>query len=201
MHQPLLTTLSAIVEADSLSQNQEGSGGPGLVDHIRSTNPGAEALSIAHFKFCDIVVRLRSAGHKVVLVSSGAIGVGPQRMALATIGQGRLIELWDNLFGQLGQPIAQVLLTRGDISDVRLPRSLLLPCCLLPHLCTYPLTVTPEILSAPPSPSIESDFECLPSPVTPTTDDQPESTSVSVILSELESSPCALPLPPGNSPA
>jgi glutamate 5-kinase len=41
------------------------------------------------------------------------------RKALAAIGQGRLIALWDNLFGQLGQPIAQVLLTRGDISDVR----------------------------------------------------------------------------------
>jgi len=90
-HQPLLSTLSAIVET---------------------------------------VVRLRTAGHKVVLVSSGAIGVGLQRMAmpsrpkslsgkqaLAAIGQGRLIALWDNLFGQLGQPIAQVLLTRGDISD------------------------------------------------------------------------------------
>ena len=38
--------------------------------------------------------------------------------ALAAIGQGRLIALWDNLFGQLGQPIAQILLTRGDISDV-----------------------------------------------------------------------------------
>ena len=38
---------------------------------------------------------------------------------MAAIGQGRLIALWDNLFGQLGQPIAQVLLTRGDISDVR----------------------------------------------------------------------------------
>lgn len=38
--------------------------------------------------------------------------------ALAAIGQGRLIALWDNLFGHLEQPIAQVLLTRGDISDV-----------------------------------------------------------------------------------
>jgi len=37
---------------------------------------------------------------------------------LAAIGQGRLIALWDNLFSQLEQPIAQVLLTRGDISDV-----------------------------------------------------------------------------------
>ncbi|KAH9918347.1 glutamate 5-kinase [Epithele typhae] len=62
--------------------------------------------------------------------SSGAIGVGLKRMevahkpkslskkqALAAIGQGRLIALWDNLFGQVGQPIAQILLTRGDISD------------------------------------------------------------------------------------
>ncbi|KAI0792686.1 Aspartate/glutamate/uridylate kinase [Abortiporus biennis] len=78
----------------------------------------------------ETVVHLRSLGHKVVLVSSGAIGVGLKRMdmphrpkslsgkqALAAIGQGRLIALWDNLFGQLGQPIAQVLLTRGDISD------------------------------------------------------------------------------------
>ncbi|KAF8894831.1 Aspartate/glutamate/uridylate kinase [Infundibulicybe gibba] len=90
-HQPLLSTLSSIVET---------------------------------------VVNLRSQGHKVVLVSSGAIGVGLKRMeipsrpkslsgkqALAAIGQGRLIALWDNLFSQLGQPIAQVLLTRGDISD------------------------------------------------------------------------------------
>ncbi|KIO25570.1 hypothetical protein M407DRAFT_208803 [Tulasnella calospora MUT 4182] len=78
----------------------------------------------------ETVVRLRSTGHRVVLVSSGAIGVGLKRMelperpkhlsgkqALAAIGQGRLIALWDNLFGQLGQPIAQILLTRGDISD------------------------------------------------------------------------------------
>ncbi|TDL20224.1 glutamate 5-kinase [Rickenella mellea] len=78
----------------------------------------------------ETAIQLRSHGHKVVIVSSGAIGVGLKRMdiasrpkslagtqALAAIGQGRLIALWDNLFGQLGQPIAQVLLTRGDISD------------------------------------------------------------------------------------
>jgi glutamate 5-kinase len=85
-------------------------------------------------------------GHRVVLVSSGAIGVGLRRMALkergkglsqkqvrlpspsvdcscgaqalAAIGQGRLIALWDNLFSQVDQPIAQILLTRMDISDV-----------------------------------------------------------------------------------
>ncbi|KAL5533493.1 PRO1 [Sanghuangporus sanghuang] len=90
-HQPLLSRLSAIVET---------------------------------------VLHLKAEGHKVVLVSSGAIGVGLKTMnlgsrpknlagvqALAAIGQGRLIALWDNLFGQLGQPIAQILLTRGDIAD------------------------------------------------------------------------------------
>ncbi|KAH6919223.1 glutamate 5-kinase [Coprinopsis sp. MPI-PUGE-AT-0042] len=78
----------------------------------------------------ETIVHLRSLGHKVVVVSSGAIGVGLQRMALArrpkglskkqalaAVGQGRLIALWDNLFGQFDQPIAQILLTRGDISD------------------------------------------------------------------------------------
>ncbi|KAI6017104.1 Aspartate/glutamate/uridylate kinase [Pisolithus marmoratus] len=78
----------------------------------------------------ETVVNLRSHGHKVVLVSSGAIGVGlrtmdiPQRpkslskkQALSAVGQGRLIALWDNLFGQFDQRIAQILLTRGDISD------------------------------------------------------------------------------------
>ncbi|CED84843.1 glutamate 5-kinase [Phaffia rhodozyma] len=78
----------------------------------------------------ETICKLRALGHRVVLVSSGAIGVGLKRMgmkergkslstkqALAAIGQGRLIALYDNLFSQLEQPIAQVLLTRGDISD------------------------------------------------------------------------------------
>jgi glutamate 5-kinase len=47
-------------------------------------------------------------------------GKGLQRkQALAAIGQGRLIALWDQLFGLLDVKIAQVLLTRQDISDVR----------------------------------------------------------------------------------
>ncbi|KAK7924073.1 glutamate 5-kinase [Apiospora marii] len=75
-------------------------------------------------------VRLRKDGHKVVIVSSGAIGVGLQRMdrdkrpkhlhelqALAAIGQCRLMSLWDSFFGHYRQPIAQILLTRNDIAD------------------------------------------------------------------------------------
>ncbi|GAA6019627.1 hypothetical protein JCM11491_002831 [Sporobolomyces phaffii] len=81
-------------------------------------------------------VALRALGHRIVIVSSGAIGMGLHRMelpalvgkkgaprtmgekqALAAIGQGRLIALWDQIFGALKQPIAQILLTRNDIAD------------------------------------------------------------------------------------
>lgn len=44
-----------------------------------------------------------------------------EKQALAAIGQGRLIALWDQLFGMLKQPIAQILITRNDIADVRVP--------------------------------------------------------------------------------
>ncbi|KAI5922228.1 Aspartate/glutamate/uridylate kinase [Camillea tinctor] len=78
----------------------------------------------------ETAVKLRKDGHKVVIVSSGAIGVGLQRMdvekrpkhlsklqALAAIGQCRLISLWDSLFAHLQQPVSQILLTRNDIAD------------------------------------------------------------------------------------
>lgn len=78
----------------------------------------------------ETAVKLHQDGHRVVLVSSGAIGVGlrrmdlerrpkhlPQIQALAAIGQCRLMSLWDQLFGHVLQPIAQILLTRNDIAD------------------------------------------------------------------------------------
>ena len=71
---------------------------------------------------------LRRQGYQVVLVSSGAVGVGCARLglterprsialkqAVAAVGQGRLIRIYDDLFNSLQQPIAQVLLTRGDL--------------------------------------------------------------------------------------
>lgn len=78
----------------------------------------------------ETAVSLHRNGYKVVIVSSGAIGVAlqqmqlphrpeqlPQVQALAAIGQCRLIGLWDQLFERLGQTIAQILLTRNDIAD------------------------------------------------------------------------------------
>ncbi|GBC07939.1 hypothetical protein RclHR1_00780019 [Rhizophagus clarus] len=80
----------------------------------------------------ETIVKLRSLGHRVVLVSSGAIGVGLRRLsmakkpkklsaiqAVAAVGQGRLMRMYDDLFSQLNQPIAQILLTRHDLSHVK----------------------------------------------------------------------------------
>lgn len=76
----------------------------------------------------ETLTHLRRDGWRVVLVSSGAVGVGSARLklkqrpttiaekqAVAAVGQGRLMRLYDDMFSSLNQPIAQVLLTRGDL--------------------------------------------------------------------------------------
>lgn len=76
----------------------------------------------------EVLTELRATGYRVVLVSSGAVGVGcarlnlserPRTMALkqavAAVGQGRLMRVYDDFFSSLRQPIAQVLLTRRDL--------------------------------------------------------------------------------------
>ena len=76
----------------------------------------------------EVLSQLRQQGHQVILVSSGAVGVGCARLglterpkelalkqAVAAVGQGRLMRVYDDLFNTLQQPIAQVLLTRGDL--------------------------------------------------------------------------------------
>ena len=78
----------------------------------------------------EVLTRLRNQGYAVILVSSGAVGIGCARLglrqrptaiaekqAVAAVGQGRLIRLYDDLFSALNQPIAQVLLTRGDFVE------------------------------------------------------------------------------------
>ncbi len=75
------------------------------------------------------VVRLRAAGHQVAVVSSGAQAAGrhrlarylgdftPSRQAFASVGQSHLMQSWDELFDWHDVVVAQVLLTRRDLSD------------------------------------------------------------------------------------
>lgn len=95
------------------------------------TDPETRQLSLTTIAgLVESLCLLRSQGHQVVLVSSGAVGVGcarlhlterPQSIALkqaiAAVGQGRLIRIYDDFFASLQQPIAQVLLTRGDLTN------------------------------------------------------------------------------------
>ena len=77
-------------------------------------------------------VQLQAAGHQVVLVSSGAIAAGreklnfpqlpkniPAKQMLAAVGQLRLMALYEQVFGLYGMIVGQVLLTRADLSDRR----------------------------------------------------------------------------------
>ena len=77
----------------------------------------------------ELVCSLMRDGHRVLLVTSGAVSIGCQRLALpsrptslivkqavAAVGQSRLMRLYDDLFSQLQQPIAQVLLSRENLN-------------------------------------------------------------------------------------
>jgi glutamate 5-kinase len=93
------------------------------------TQPETGLLALSTIaSLVETLSQLRQQGDRVVLVSSGAVGVGcarlglsdrPQTIALkqavAAVGQGRLIRVYDDLFSSLQQPIAQVLLTRSDL--------------------------------------------------------------------------------------
>jgi glutamate 5-kinase len=94
---------------------------------LTQANTGFLALATIA-QLVETLSQLRQAGHQVVLVSSGAIGVGCARLgiterpktiamkqAVAAVGQGRLMRVYDDLFTELRQPIAQVLLTRSDL--------------------------------------------------------------------------------------
>lgn len=81
-------------------------------------------------ELCKVISDMKNAGHEVILVSSGAIGMGvgklnmhekPQDMATkqaaAAIGQCELMYLYDKQFMNYNHTIAQILLTSRDIED------------------------------------------------------------------------------------
>ena len=73
---------------------------------------------------------LHNSGCEIVLVTSGAIGVGvgklglksrpettPERQAAACIGQCELMFMYDKFFGELGCTVGQLLITKSDIEN------------------------------------------------------------------------------------
>jgi len=86
-------------------------------------------LNIRHVEeLVKVLSDLKNAGHEVVLVSSGAIGMGvgklnlpgkpadmPTKQAAAAVGQCELMYTYDKLFAQYNHTVAQILLTGEDI--------------------------------------------------------------------------------------
>ncbi len=81
---------------------------------------------------CRALADMQNSGKHLVLVSSGAIGVGmgklglesrpaetEKKQALAAVGQCELMFLYDKFFGEYNQTVAQVLLTAGVVHDDR----------------------------------------------------------------------------------
>ena len=81
---------------------------------------------------CKVLSDLKNAGHEILLVSSGAIGMGvgklglpgrpedmPGKQAAAAVGQCELMYTYDKLFAQYSHNVAQILLTADDIQDSR----------------------------------------------------------------------------------
>ena len=80
-------------------------------------------------QLCRTISDIKNAGHEIILVSSGAIGMGvgklglpgrpadmPTKQAAAAVGQCELMYTYDRLFEQYNHNIAQILLTGSDIN-------------------------------------------------------------------------------------
>jgi len=94
------------------------------------TNNGA-GLAIDHLaEWARQIAKLRETGHEVLLVSSGAIAAGMQRLGWATrpqamhqlqaaaaVGQMGLAQAYETCFSQYGLKTAQILLTHEDLAD------------------------------------------------------------------------------------
>ena len=78
-------------------------------------------------ELCRVLSDLKNSGHEVILVSSGAIGMGvgklslkerpadiPTKQAAAAVGQCELMYTYDKLFQEYNHTVAQILLTGSD---------------------------------------------------------------------------------------
>ena len=81
-------------------------------------------------ELCKVISDLKNAGNEIIMVSSGAIGMGvgklglkerpkdiPTKQAAAAIGQCELMYTYDKLFSEYNHTVAQILLTDEDIAD------------------------------------------------------------------------------------
>ena len=79
---------------------------------------------------CKTMSDIRNAGHELILVSSGAIGMGvgklglrqrpkdiPTKQAAAAVGQCELMYIYDKLFSEYHHTVAQLLITADNLTN------------------------------------------------------------------------------------
>ena len=79
---------------------------------------------------CKTMSDIRNAGHELILVSSGAIGMGvgklglrcrpqdiPTKQAAAAVGQCELMYIYDKLFSEYHHTVAQLLITADNLNN------------------------------------------------------------------------------------
>ncbi len=106
-----------------------------LVVKVGSSLVTADGRGIDHAavrRWAEQIAALRATGKEIVLVSSGAIAEGMQRLgwtrrpaaihalqAAAAVGQMGLVQAYESAFAQFGLRTAQILLTHEDLADRR----------------------------------------------------------------------------------
>ena len=81
-------------------------------------------------EICKTISDIKNAGHEVIMVSSGAIGMGvgklglrqrptdiPTKQAAAAVGQCELMYTYDKLFSEYSHTVAQLLITGEDVES------------------------------------------------------------------------------------
>ncbi|PNW70105.1 hypothetical protein CHLRE_17g705850v5 [Chlamydomonas reinhardtii] len=93
--------------------------------------PEQQTLNLTNLaRICETIKALKKMGHHVVIVTSGAVGVGCQRLGLATkpsqlakkqalaaVGQVHLMKFYEDFLAALGLTCAQVLLTLDNLAN------------------------------------------------------------------------------------
>ena len=83
-------------------------------------------------QLCKVMSDIKNAGHELILVSSGAIGMGvgklglrerpkdiPTKQAAAAVGQCELMYTYDKLFSEYHHTVAQLLITGDDTKNAQ----------------------------------------------------------------------------------
>ena len=98
-----------------------------LGTNVLRNSEGEVAISRI-YSFIEDMAKLVKQGKEVILVTSGAVGLGKKKLnlestaedgvkqACAAVGQSRLMSFYENGFGIYDVPIAQILLTEDDFS-------------------------------------------------------------------------------------